>query len=140
MNANKSTRLPDLLKQHETELLASWVNEQKSNFGQAERLKEVELRNQCTEFLSHLCLAAQGKDLVNIDGSGWSEVRNILTEVSRTRGQQGFSPSETATFVFSLKKPLFSLLRRELGKDADTLARETWQATEMLDKLGLFTT
>ena len=73
-------------------------------------------------------------------GRAAGEVRNILTEVSRTRGLQGFSPSETATFVFSLKKPLFSLLRRELGKDADTLGRETWQATEILDKLGLFTT
>lgn len=140
MNANNGSRLPDLLKKHEPELLASWVQEQINNFGQAERLKDAELRTQCTEFLRHLCLAAQGNDHVNLDGPRWGEVRNILTEVSRTRGLQGFSPSETATFVFSLKKPLFSLLRRELSKDADTLARETWQATEMLDKLGLFTT
>lgn len=140
MNVNKVSRLPDLLKQYEPELLASWVQEQTNQFRQAERLKDAELRMQCTEFLRHLCLAAQDNGLVNLDGERWVEVRNILTEVSRTRGLQGFSPSETATFVFSLKKPLFSLLRRELSKDADTLARETWQATEMLDKLGLFTT
>lgn len=140
MNAKNGSRLPDLLKQHEPELLASWVQEQTNNFGQAGRLKDAEVRTQCTEFLRHLCLAAQGNDHVNLDAPRWGEVRNILTEVSRTRGLQGFSPSETATFVFSLKKPLFSLLRRELSKDADTLGRETWQATEMLDKLGLFTT
>jgi rsbT co-antagonist protein RsbR len=140
MNANNSSRLPDLLKKYEPELLASWLHEQTSTFRQGQRLKEAELRTQCTEFLGHLCLAAQGSDLGNIDGPRWSEVRDILTEVSRTRGLQGFSPSETATFVFSLKNPVFTLLRRELGKDADSLARETWQATELLDKLGLFTT
>ena len=43
-------------------------------------------------------------------------------------------------FVFSLKKPLFSLLRRRLSADADALASETWAATEMLDRLGLLTT
>ena len=55
-------------------------------------------------------------------------------------GLQGFSPSETATFVFSHKQPLFSRIRRELGKDADALAEETWRATELLDQLGLYTT
>lgn len=140
MNLNAGNQLPDLLRQHESDLLASWIHEQKSNLRQTDRLKDEELRTQCTEFLGHLRAAAQGNDLVNIDGPNWGEVRNILTDVSRIRGLQGFSPSETATFVFSLKKPLFTLLRRELGKDADLLGRETWQATELLDKLGLFTT
>jgi rsbT co-antagonist protein RsbR len=53
---------------------------------------------------------------------------------------QGFSPSETASFVFSLKKPLFDRLRREFSKDADALAELTWTATQLLDNLGLYTT
>src|SRR5262249_11593813 len=44
------------------------------------------------------------------------------------------------TFIFSLKRPLFALLRRALGKDAEGLARETWLATALLDELGLYTT
>ena len=53
---------------------------------------------------------------------------------------QGSTPSETATFVFSLKQPLFARLRRELGRDAEALADEIWRATQLLDKLGLYTT
>ena len=64
----------------------------------------------------------------------------MLTDLSRSRGVQGFSPSETATFIFSLKKPLFARLRREVGKDPDVLAEVTWAATELLDSLGLYTT
>ena len=74
------------------------------------------------------------------DGPQWDDLRAMLAEVSRERGQQGFTPAETATFVFSLKKPLFDLLRREFARDAETLARESWLATELLDKLGLYTT
>jgi rsbT co-antagonist protein RsbR len=41
-------------------------------------------------------------------------------------------------FVFSLKRPLFDLLRREV-LNAEELANETWNATMLLDKLGLYT-
>jgi rsbT co-antagonist protein RsbR len=51
----------------------------------------------------------------------------------------GYSSDETATFVFSLKRPVFDALREEFGKDADKFAAETWAATELLDKLGLHT-
>jgi rsbT co-antagonist protein RsbR len=64
----------------------------------------------------------------------------FLARVSRTRAAQGFSSSETATFVFSLKQPLFIRLRNELGADAQGFADEVWATTDLLDKLGLFTT
>ena len=70
----------------------------------------------------------------------WAGVREMLDELSRARAARASRPSETATFVFSLKQPLFARLRRELGRDADALADETWTATLLLDKLGLYTT
>jgi rsbT co-antagonist protein RsbR len=52
---------------------------------------------------------------------------------------QGFTSDETATFIFSFKKPLFTRLRSELGRDAEALAEETWRATQLLDRMGLLT-
>jgi len=63
----------------------------------------------------------------------------MLEDLSRTRAIQGFSPRETAIFVFSLKEPLFELLCRELGSDADELTRQIWTTTQLIDKLGLYT-
>jgi rsbT co-antagonist protein RsbR len=140
MTANGHSRLPELLAQHQPEVLTAWLEEQKANSSQAQGFKGPELRVQCAEFLNHLRKATQGNNLGDIDGPQWNDVREMLAEVSRSRGQQGFTPSETATFVFSLKKPLFSLLRRELARDPEALVRETWLTTELLDKLGLFTT
>ena len=45
-------------------------------------------------------------------GEGWSAVRELLGEFSRSRALQGFTPSETATFIFSLKEPLFAYCAR----------------------------
>jgi rsbT co-antagonist protein RsbR len=140
MSANGQTRLPEILTTHEAELLAEWIVEQKSATPSAGAIKEHELRAQCAEFLRHLRKAAQGKGLNEPDGPQWNELREMLGGVSRSRGQQGFSPSETATFVFSLKRPLFDLLRREYARDPEGLARETWAGTALLDRLGLFTT
>src|SRR6202034_4141575 len=46
---------------------------------------------------------------------------------------------ETATFIFSFKKPLFEYLRKEFGKDPQVLADETWKATDLIDRLGWHT-
>ena len=42
-----------------------------------------------------------------------SPTKEVLSSISRSRAAQGFSPSETAMFVFSLKQPLFEVLKRE---------------------------
>ena len=76
----------------------------------------------------------------DIEAAGWNDVRALLQDLSRSRSVQGYSPSETASFIFSLKKPLFNHLRRELNGDGQALTDETWAINELLDKLGLYTT
>jgi rsbT co-antagonist protein RsbR len=140
MAANWNTRLAEILIKHESDLLADWTREQVAALGAAaSRIKEGELREQCSHFLRLLQEATQSGD-ADVKGPNWQHVRAMLGDVSRSRGLQGFSPSETATFVFSIKRPLFARLRREIGKDAEALAEETWQATLLLDQLGLYTT
>jgi len=133
--------LRKILAQSQKELLAEWVQGQlASTTLRADRLKETELREQSREFLSLLQGASSTGSLTQADGAHWTEAREFLARVSRSWAQQGFSPSETATFVFSLKQPLFTRLRSEFGQDAQWLADEVWLTTELIDRLGLFTT
>lgn len=137
MSSGKS-RIAEILKKHSGEILSDWVKEQQSLHGG--RIRESELREQSSSFLQLVERAASGGNLSNISSPEWNEVRDLLGEVSKSRSLQGYSPSETATFVFSIKQPLFARLNTEVGKNAEELARETWRATELLDKLGLYTT
>jgi rsbT co-antagonist protein RsbR len=64
----------------------------------------------------------------------------VLTEISRTHTKRGWTPTEVASLVFSVKRPLFQTLEKETGKDPEALAKEIWNATLILDRMGLFTT
>jgi rsbT co-antagonist protein RsbR len=129
-----------ILKTNEADLLDEWLKEQLTAFRAASKISETELRGQSKELLSLLQQATQGGHVTDIQGPSFGRVRDMLGDVSRSRSLHGFSPSETAMFVFSLKRPLFVRIRNELSGDADQLATVTWSATELLDKLGLYTT
>ena len=142
MTAERSTHIPEILRKHESTLLADWIREQQEAIGRRRDLiSDRELEAQSREFLGLFRSAAQqgGRDDV-ATGAGWGPVREMLSGVSRTRSLQGFSPSETAIFVFSLKEPLFQRIRDELGKDTATLFEEIRRANDLLDRLGLYTT
>ncbi len=140
MTSNRKSRLPEILKKHEAELVGEWIKEQMGSGGAVGRIKESELREQCGRFLRLVQEAAQSGNLTNISASEWNGAREMLAEVSRSRSHQGFSPSETATFVFSLKKPVFARLQQELAKDGEVLNEETLTASELIDRLALLTT
>jgi rsbT co-antagonist protein RsbR len=62
------------------------------------------------------------------------ELRATLTELSRSRARNGFSPTETALGVFALKDAVY-----ELVTDAADLVPEYLAFSRMMDDLGLHT-
>jgi rsbT co-antagonist protein RsbR len=138
--AKGQSRTASVLKKHEEELLSEWMKQlQSSGSGKDTRISEKELRAQAKEFLSLLQQASQAGDITDTTGAHWKEISSFLEELSQQRVQQGFSSDQTATFVFSFKKPIFDRLRSELLKDPEALAEETWLASELLDRMGLLT-
>jgi rsbT co-antagonist protein RsbR len=141
MIRNENSRISEVLKAHAGDLLADWLRAQKAALTRRQDLmKDDELREQSTEFLRLLADAAHDGDITDIAGASWAKVRDMLAGLSEARARKGFSPSETATFVFSLKQPLFTQLRDTLTKEPQAFAEEAWAATVLLDQLGLFTT
>lgn len=134
------SRIPELLRKNETDLVRDWMKEQIASAGQrADLIKESELHQQSTEFLNLLQAAAQDGEFTNVQSQAYGPVREMLGDISRSRARRGFTPSETARFVFSFKQPLFNLLGKELKNDAKALAEETWAASQLIDNLGLIT-
>jgi rsbT co-antagonist protein RsbR len=132
--------LSTLLDKHESELLASWISEQLASSAlRKDLMKESELRDQSRNFLSLMRAAAQSNNFTDTSRPEWGAVRDLLADVSKSRATQGFTPSETAAFVFSLRNPLLNLIQREGGLETGGIAGELSSATTLLDKLGLFT-
>jgi rsbT co-antagonist protein RsbR len=75
----------------------------------------------------------------DVNGPAWADVKHLLSEISRARALAGFTPSETATFVLSLKQPLFGRMTTELKSNAAELGDELWRVTLLFDRLALLT-
>jgi rsbT co-antagonist protein RsbR len=131
-----ASKIPEILATYEIDLLAAWNQELAVTNTRKGLIKEVELQEECREFLRLLRLAGQQGNLTNLQASEWQELRELLRSISRSRSHKGFTPSETAMFVFSFKQPLFARLRQQL-QDPVELGNEIWQATTLLDQLGL---
>jgi rsbT co-antagonist protein RsbR len=138
MQNSGANRLAEVIGSHETVILEDWIKEMGGGTRRADLIKDVELRTQCTQFLQALRQGTESGS-ADMESPAWKPARDLLGDISRTRAQQGFAPSETATFVFSVKKPLFSILRESLGSDPNALASELWTTTELIDSLGLYT-
>jgi rsbT co-antagonist protein RsbR len=129
-----ASRLPAVLSESAADILTDWLN--RLSASPDPRLPVSELERQCNTIVTRLAQAC--RDGTNVDAQSFAPLRDILADLSRTRALAGFSPTETATFILSLKQPLFARLRAVLGTDAERLATETLISSELVDALGLF--
>ena len=135
--AQGSKFLSDILARHEAEVLGDWLNQMSAATRRTDLIKESELRAQCSRFLSLMRQALETAG-PNFQSSGWDGVRGMLGDISRSRAQQGFTPTQTTMFVFSAKQPFLSQIRRFYNDDGDTMAAESWSVSELLDAMGLY--
>lgn len=136
-----TTSIAKTLLNKRNEILQEWMRQQLSAKNlRADLVSETELRADSERFLNVLSDAAQSGNVSDILAPEYKPVLEMLEGFSSTRGLQGFTPSETATFVFSFKQPLFTTLRRSGEKEPAELIENMLAADLLLDKLGLYTT
>lgn len=138
MRQTVHTIIPNLIEKHYQRLVDAWLATQKRDGAIGGQITEGQLAEQSRRLLAELRQGVSAGHFDDVTGPEWDSTRSLLDTVATERAVQGFSPTETATFVFSLKEPLFELLREEI-KDVEALARETWAASLLIDKLGLHT-
>ena len=138
--ATEQKRISTILKKYEEDLASDWFKELKlSGSGKESRMSERELVAQVKDFIRLFREATQVDGIGERPSVELTAIENFLEGISRSRVQQGFTSDETATFVFSFKKPLFGRLRAEFGQEPQVLADEIWLATQLLDQMGLHT-
>lgn len=127
------SQLAELLKHNEEPLLEKWLDAQRAQGLRLDLVDDRTVQDNSRELLKAVTIAlAQGSD--DLDAPAWKPLKSQLERLSLTQARQGFSPTETATFVFSLKEPLFELIQNT-GSNAIDLV---WQASKLVDQLGLF--
>lgn len=139
MATNETGTVAALVAANEAAILPEWLGlQKKSGVLDTGRISEAELNSQSQNFL-HLLRDALRQGASSVTSSAYDPVRAMLGDLSKSRALQGFSPSETAMFVFSLKQPLFNTLNRDSSLSAKQIVDLTWSVSLLLDELGLYT-
>jgi rsbT co-antagonist protein RsbR len=136
--SDQTNELASILRRREADVQANWVNGLAKSMP-AGTVDRTEIEEQSKTFVRLLTAALQQDPGGDTSGPAWSSIREMLTALSTSRARQGFSPTATAMFIFSLKQPIFAVLREAHKHDAEALARDLWVSTLLLDKLGMYT-
>ena len=116
--------------------LDEWVAAQAAALSDP-KVSEGDLRAESSAFLGALQDAA-ATGITDAHSPAWASARSYLSDLSRRRVARGFSPSETAVFVFSIRKPLFTALEGATDDPAE-LRAGMLEASRLVDQLGLWT-
>jgi len=120
-------RMAAYMRDHQDKVVSRWTELVVASV--RGRSSAVEVRRELEDLYSLTIRAMSGADE---QASG--ELRAALTELSRSRARNGFTPSETAVAVFSLKDAVY-----ELVADTAELASDFLAFSRLVDGLGLHT-
>lgn len=137
MKSDSNEALRDVLGRFKASIIRDWLERLKTSDGVVTgRVREGELRSQAETVLNGLHESlAEGMEGEN----AFRALEGTLTDVSRERALQGFTPTDTAMFVFSLKEPIFNALNEAYRENPATIASGVWDSTILIDRLGLHT-
>ncbi|MFC8123941.1 STAS domain-containing protein [Streptomyces sp. NPDC057302] len=127
-----AVELVGLLSVKGRDVAGEWVQQVLSTL--KGRVSVAELSRELGE-LHEALLQALSQGAGDVHGEQMSEVRALLTELSRNRARQGFSPTETAVSLFALKEVLEPVLQDGSPEEIRAFGR----LSRVLDGLGLFT-
>jgi rsbT co-antagonist protein RsbR len=139
LNSAPTNALADILAKREREIMAQWLELQSKSSRRSSAAEKQEAVRESNEFMDALKVASQKEQTDDISRPGWASMRDLLGSLSARRAKGGYTPTETASFIFSLKEPVFAAAQSELGDNPKALLAAVWQITELIDKLGLFT-
>jgi rsbT co-antagonist protein RsbR len=132
--------LAEIISRDENSIRSEWIRTMSKSVERADLMSKAELDEQCGAVLSAIVEGVKTSGPTDIDGAGWNRTRDLLKEISASRARQGFSTVDVATFILSLKQPLFRAIREAYEKTQNKLFEVIWVATELLDRLALITT
>ncbi len=122
-----NARMADYLREHRDKVIGRWAELVVTGVRGRTSLDEV--RHEVDGLYSLVI-----RVLSDADPHAAGELRAFLSELSRSRARDGFTPSETALSVFSLKEAVY-----ELVADTAELVPEFLSFSRIIDDLGLRT-
>ncbi len=137
----RARSVAEILTERQEALLANWLENIRELAGTRtlELMTEEQLRQQMADLLRTLTMALSAEQYVDIETPEFADSVAVLRDISSSRAEQGFTPSETAYFIFSLGTSIRKLLVDELSNDLPVMRDAIANIIEVMEKLSLVT-
>jgi rsbT co-antagonist protein RsbR len=130
----------DVVRKDQNLLLTEWLKSIQGSIRRRDLIDDQEMKSQAADVVAAIWAVPSDAPLDNINASAWQPLRDLLASLSASRAVQGFTPSETALFVLSLKPVLFDLIQKQPNLDSKALLKDIFTVGDFIDKLALHTT
>lgn len=127
----------NLLRDHQDRILGNWLQATTDTSTRINQLmSRDELQRMCSQFLQKLQQGLEQAGAPDLQRDGFAGLREFVQHLATDFAERGVSPSETASYIFSLKQVLFPFYQDDL--DSKHLAGASWEINNLIDQVGLF--
>ncbi len=132
--------IADLFNKDTDIILKLWMKQQAAAGSlRSDLISEEEMRQMSFDTLAGINIAVSAGNMDDIEAEAFDAVKTNLKKVSERYAMLDFSPSETATFIFSLKEAVMDALQQQYENDTDALFSGLMLTNKLVDSLGLYT-
>jgi len=137
----KLKTIANIMAVKQNEILKDWLDQIRSlpDTKTFELMAEDQVKIQAADLLKTLTTALRAEQYEDITTPDFADTVAMLQDISATRAEQGFTPSETMTFVISLKDALLKYMLDEMSDDLTYLNFEIIKLNKVVDLLGFVT-
>jgi rsbT co-antagonist protein RsbR len=128
-----------IFQRKKTTVIEKWLKSQAADDNLREDLiSNDDLRTQSEELLTALIESLSDNNIDNPSSGDFENVVDVLSAISISRANQGFSPRETGTFIYSLKEALLETLSDEIS-DPEILYKQSMAISRLIDSFSVTT-
>jgi len=128
-----------IFQKKKNSIIEKWIKAQVADDSLREDLiTNEDIRLQCEELLSGFIDSLSDTNIEDGQSRDFENVIEILSSISMSRAKQGFSPRETAAFIYGLKEALLQTLSEEIP-DPEILYKQSMAIGRLMDNFGMVT-
>jgi len=128
----------DGLKLKKDQIIEQWLKDQAeaSDYSNSFNSNE-ELESQSAELVDILLNTLNEDTLNNFSSGDLEPLTDYISSLTISRARQGFSPRETATYIFTLKDALIKVLNEIVDREPVKLYAITLKISKFIDNIGI---
>lgn len=128
-----------IFQKKKNSIIEKWIKAQAADDSLREDLiSNDDMRIQSEELLTAMIDSLSDSNIENSQSKDFENVVDVLSAISVSRAKQGFSPRETAAFIYGLKDALLQTLAEEIS-NPDILYKQTMAIGRLMDDFAMTT-